>query len=422
MARQILDPGWKVVIGSGVGISFGAAPIFTAGFAHLTGAMAQDYGWSQVEVARAATIVLSSTMIAYLFCAWPLDRLGSRRFALISIALFAVSLAVLSQVGNALWQFYLAAALFGFVGAGTNVVSYAKAISRWFDERRGLALGLAASAQAGGSFVVPLAAHWIIASYGWSACLLAFAAFEVVVCLPLVAWLVADGPPAGDPASKNDEPRRSIEAQAPEAGISAADIIGTPTFWKLALCFAVIGMSFYAIAPNVMYILKRRAEVSAADVAWIQAAGAVAALFGRIVVGYLLDRLHARVVGILTVLLMALSALLNATANAVAPMVVASILMGFAISGEADLMPYLAGRYFGTRSVSKVFSWLLFAFCIGAAIGPVAFVWLSTLSDSVVLPLLLLSAVQIVPVMLFLSLGRYRTPPERIQSVAVALT
>ncbi|HEX7915811.1 MFS transporter, partial [Rudaea sp.] len=206
------------------------------------------------------------------------------------------------------------------------------------------------------------------------------------------------------------------------AGISAAEIIGTPTFWKLAFCFAVIGMSFYAIAPNVMYILKRRADVSAADVAWIQTAGAVAALFGRIVVGHLLDRLHARVVGILTVLLMALSALINATADAVAPMVLASILMGFSISGEADLMPYLAGRYFGTRSVSKVFSWLLFAFCIGAAIGPVAFVWLSTLGDSVVLPLLLLSAVQIVPVMLFLSLGRYRATPERVQNLAVALT
>ncbi|MGY3588150.1 OFA family oxalate/formate antiporter-like MFS transporter [Bradyrhizobium sp. USDA 4341] len=422
MAQQIMDPGWKVVIGSGIGISFGAAPIFTAGFAHLTGAMAQDYGWSQVEVARAATIVLSSTMVAYLFCAWPLDRLGSRKFALISIALFAGSLAILSQVGNSLLQFDLAAALFGFVGAGTNVVSYAKAISRWFDQRRGLALGLAASAQAAGSFIVPLAAHWIIARYGWSACLVAFAAFELVVCLPLVAWLVADGPPAGDPASKNDGPRPSTEAQAPEAGISAAEIIGTPTFWKLALCFAVIGMSFYAIAPNVMYILKRRADVTAADVAWIQAAGAVAALFGRIVVGYLLDRLHARVVGILTVLLMALSALINATADGVAPMVLASVLMGFSISGEADLMPYLAGRYFGTRSVSKVFSWLLFAFCIGAAIGPVAFVWLSTLSDSVVLPLLLLSAVQIVPVMLFLSLGRYRTTPERVQSLAVALT
>lgn len=269
---------------------------------------------------------------------------------------------------------------------------------------------------------MPLAAHGIIARYGWSACLLAFAAFELVVCLPLVAWLVVDAPPAGDPASKSDRPRPSSETDAPEAGISAAEIISTPTFWKLALCFAVIGMSFYAIAPNVMYILKRRAEVTAADVAWIQAAGAVAALFGRIVVGHLLDRLHARVVGILTVLLMALSALINATADAFAPMVLASILMGFSISGEADLMPYLAGRYFGTRSVSKVFSWLLFAFCIGAAIGPVAFVWLSTLSDSVVLPLLLLSAVQIVPVMLFLSLGRYRTPSERVQGLAVALT
>ncbi|MFB9269616.1 MFS transporter [Bradyrhizobium erythrophlei] len=422
MARQVISPNWRVVIGSGVGISFGAAPIFTAGFALLTSAMARDYGWNQTELAQAATIVLSATMVAYLFCAWPLDRLGSRRFAVTSIALFAISLAILSQVGSSLPQFYLAAALFGFVGAGTNVVSYARAISRWFDQKRGLALGLAASAQAGGSFVVPLAAHWIITRYGWSTALLAFAAFEVVVCLPLVAWLVKDSPPAGSPAPDDGGRRQMIETQAPEIGLGAAQIIRSPIFWKLAVCFAVIGMSFYAIAPNIMYILTRRGDVTAADVAWIQAIGAVAALFGRIVVGYLLDRLHARIVGILTVLLMALSMLTNAAASGVASMALASILMGFAIGGEADLMPYLAGRYFGTHSVSKVFSWLLFAFCVGAAIGPVAFVWLSTLSHSVIVPLLLLSALQIISIALFLSLGRYQTVPEPALSLAVALS
>jgi len=419
MARQLISPGWKVVIGSGVGISFGAAPIFTTGFALLTSAMAHDYGWNQTELAQGATIVLSATMIAYLFCAWPLDRLGSRRFAVTSIALFAMSLVLLSQVGGSLAQFYLAAALFGFVGAGTNVVSYARAISRWFDQKRGLALGLAASAQAGGSFVVPLAAHWIITRYGWSAALLAFAAFELVVCLPLVAWLVKDSPPAGPAPDRNSRPQ-IVEVQAPEAELGAAEIVGSATFWKLALSFAVIGMSFYAIAPNMMYILTGRADVTAADVAWIQAIGAIAALFGRILVGHSLDRLHARVVGILTVLFMALSMLLNAIATGTAVMAVASILMGFAIGGEADLMPYLAGRYFGTRSVSKVFSWLLFAFCVGAAIGPIAFVRLSTLTDSVVLPLLLLSMLQIVPIALFLSLGRYRTAPEPALSLAVA--
>ena len=420
MAQQIISPGWRVVIGSGIGISFGAAPIFTTGFALLTSAMAHDYGWTQTDVAKAATIVLSATMVAYLFCAWPLDRLGSRNFAVTSIALFAISLAVLSQVGNSLSQFYLAAALFGFVGAGTNVVSYAKAISRWFDQKRGLALGLAASAQAGGSFIVPLAAHAIITRYGWSAALLTFAAFEIVVCLPLVAWLVKDGPPADAPAPDGGDRTQIMEAQTPENGIEAAEVVRTATFWKLALSFAVIGMSFYAIAPNTMYILTRRADVTAADVAWIQAIGAIAALFGRILVGTLLDRLHARVVGILTVLFMAASMLINATASGATTMAAASILMGFAIGGEADLMPYLAGRYFGTRSVSKVFSWLLFAFCIGAAAGPVTFVRLSTLSDSVVTPLLLLSALQIVPVALFLSLGRYRIAPEPALNLAVA--
>jgi hypothetical protein len=40
-------------------------------------------------------------------------------------------------------------------------------------------------------------------------------------------------------------------------------------------------------------------------------------------------------------------------------------------------MPYLASRYFGTRAVSRIFGWFLFAFFLGATVGPLAFAQLS---------------------------------------------
>ena len=70
-------------------------------------------------------------------------------------------------------------------------------------------------------------------------------------------------------------------------------------------------------------------------------------------------------------------------------------------------MPYLAIRYFGTRAVSRIFGWFLFAFFLGATVGPVAFAQLMASTGGAQMPLLLLVAVQIVPAALFLSLGRY---------------
>lgn len=413
--------GWYVVAGSGIGIAFGSLPFFAAGFALLAGAMAKDFGWSQPEVAKAASIFLLLQMVAYPFCGWLLDRWGSRRFAVASIALFAASVLVLSRIDGSLLQFYLAFALIGIVSAGTNVVSYARAIALWFNRKRGLALGIAASGQALGSFVIPILAHRLISTHGWSFALVAMAAFELVVCLPLVALLVKDSPkPFGllpDGASSTQAPGTSAPA---DDGMTVGKIVRTGVFWKLAICFAVMGMSFYAIAPNIVYILTKKAGMSLADVATVQAASGIAVLFGRIGFGYLLDRVHAPFVGIVALALTSICAMTYATTSIPTLIIIAAVLSGLAIGGDTDLMPYLASRYFGTAAVSRIFGWFLFAFFLGAAIGPVAFAQLSATFGGSDIPLMLLAGVQAIPALLFISIGRYRTGPAEASGLTAA--
>lgn len=408
MAARTSHAGWKVVIGSGIGISFGSLVFMGAGFALLASAWAQQFGWTQPDLAKAATIFLLIQTTMYPVCGWMLDRWGSRKVATGSIALFAISLILLSQIGDSLTQMYLAFGLVSLVSAGTNVVSYARAIALWFDRRRGLALGLAASAQAVGSFLIPILAQKIIAQSGWSAALLSLAAVELLVCLPLVALLVKDRPP---PDSLLHDDAQSAEtasgAKHEAAGMDVRNIVRTATFWKLAVCFAIMGLSLYAIAANIAFILTETAGMTLADVAMIQAVSGLSVLFGRIGFGYLLDKLQAPIVGLLTIMLAAACFGLYATATTPALILVAAALGGIAVGGETDLMPYLASRYFGTRAVSKTFGWFLSAFFIGAAIGPIAFAQLSAAYGGVVTPLFILAALQLVPAIMFLSLGHY---------------
>src|SRR5882757_4237232 len=413
MTKQLFFPGWKVVIGSGVGIGFGSVPFFASGFALLAAAMAKDFGWSQADVAKAASIYLLLQTIAYPLCGWPLDRWGSRQFATVSIVLFAGSLVLLSQVSGSLTQFYLAFALMGIVAAGTNVVSYARAIALWFNRKRGLAMGLAASGQAIGSFFIPIVAHKLIAEHGWSSMLMAFAAFEVIICLPLVAFLVKDSPDSYGLSPDGDAPiNNPAMTMASGPDMAVGEIIRTGVFWKLAVCFAIMGMSFYAIAPNIVYVLTRKAGMSLGDVATIQAVSGVAVLYGRIGFGFLLDRIHAPIVGLIALALTAICAAIYSATAVPALIIIASILNGLAIGGDTDLMPYLASRYFGTGAVSRIFGWFLFAFFLGAAIGPVAFAQLSATYQGADVPLMILAGLQLVPAVLLLSLGRYRATTE----------
>jgi MFS family permease len=420
MTKQSFFPGWKVVIGAGVGIGFGSVPFFAAGFGLLAAAMAKDFGWSQADVAKAASIYLLLQTVAYPLCGWPLDRWGSRKFATVSIVLFAGSLVVLSQIGNSLTQLYLAFALMGVVAAGTNVVSYARAIALWFNRKRGLAMGLAASAQAVGAFLIPVSAQKLIAGYGWSFALIALAVFELAVCLPLVALLVKDSPePYGlfpDGAAPTDSPATAVAA---EPDMSVGEIIATGVFWKLAACFAIMGMTFYAISTNIVYVLSKKAGMDTAVIATLQASSGIAVLFGRIGFGYLLDRIHAPIVAVIALALTATNAAVYSTTAISTLIIIATILNGLAIGGESDLMPYLASRYFGSRAVSRIFGWFLFAFFLGAAIGPVAFAELTAVYQGAETPLMMLAILQIVPAILFLSMGRYRVNAEQPKPRAV---
>lgn len=408
MAKKIFHAEWNVVIGSGIGIAFGSSVFMAAGFALLASAWARQFGWTQSDLAKAATVFLLVQTAMYPVCGWMLDRWGSRKVAMGSIALFAIALVLLSQIENSLTQMYLAFGLVSLVSAGTNVVSYARAIALWFDRRRGLALGLAASAQAIGSFLIPILAQKIITQSGWSAALLSLAVFELFVCLPLVALLVKDSPASCGLSPNRAEPAEAIAtAKRDVAGMDIHDIIRTATFWKLAVCFAIMGMSLYAIAANIVFILTETAGMALAGVAMIQAVSGIAVLFGRVGFGYLLDKLQAPIVGILTIMLAAACYGMYATTTIPALLFVAAALGGIAVGGETDLMPYLASRYFGTRAVSKTFGWFLSAFFIGAAIGPIAFAQLSAAYNGAVVPLIMLAALQLVPAALFLSLGRY---------------
>jgi MFS family permease len=408
MARFTLFPGWIVVAGSAVGIAFGSVPMFASGFGLLAASMAREFGWTQPQVQVAATLFLLLQTIAYPICGWPLDRIGSRKFAVASIAAFAVTLSILSQIGNSLTGFYVAFALIGILTAGTNVLPYARAIALWFDRRRGIALGIAASSQAVGSFLIPVLAQRTIASFGWSGALLALAAFELGVCLSLVALLVKDSPaPYGlvhDEAALSPNSAASIMLPPQK---TLGQMVSTATFWKLAISFAAMGMTFYAIAPNIVYIFVKSAGMTPAQVAQVLTASGIAVLFGRIAVGYLLDKIHAPIVGALTLILTACSAATYAvTANPIF-ITLAAVAGGFAIGGETDLMPYLASRYFGARAVPKIFGWFLFAFFMGATVAPLSFAKLSVAFGGASTPLFMLVGLQIVPLLLFLSLGRY---------------
>ena len=393
--------GLWVAGGSAIGVAFGSTPFFSSAWALLGVSWTEAFGWTAGELAVGATLFLALQTVAFPITGWLLDRLGSRRVACASIALFGVILISLSRMNGSLAVFYALVCLMGLTSAATNFIAYARVISTWFDRRRGLAIGVTASAQAIGLMIIPLVTRKLASSVGWSSPLLALGGFELLVCLPAVWMLVKERPLRPSSCPELPAPKTTLQS-----GGRLAAVLRNSIFWRILACISLEGLAIYAILPNTVFILGRTAGLGPDTIAGVISLAGAAFLLGRVGFGFLLDRMQARWLFLVLLSLLAGGLLLYAFAGSINGVRAGAILLGAAGGGQTDLMPYVASRYFGTRSLSAVFGLLLLGFFASAAIGPVLFVSISA-AIGVMGTLVALAALQVVPAAIFATLRDY---------------
>jgi predicted MFS family arabinose efflux permease len=110
--------------------------------------------------------------------------------------------------------------------------------------------------------------------------------------------------------------------------------------------------------------------VSATTAALALSAGGAALIVGRLIAGYILDRVFAPYVAIFFFAMPLLAIGILLTTTTLASSVCATILVGIGLGAEVDLIAYLQSRYLGLRSFGEIYSYFLAVFLIGSGLGP----------------------------------------------------
>ena len=190
------NPGWRVVLAAyfGVMVSFGSLLVFT--FSIFLKPLSYEFGWSRESISAA----FGFAAITVAICSPPLgsllDRYGPRRLILPCMAVFGVAFASLGLLTPRLFHLYATFVLLGIVGNGTTQMGYSRAVSTWFDRRRGLALALVMAGVGTGAMLLPPLAQTLIHSYGWRAAYGLLGALVLLFGLPLTALFVRERPRA----------------------------------------------------------------------------------------------------------------------------------------------------------------------------------------------------------------------------------
>ncbi len=378
--------GWPVVLSSALGIGIGMSPLpfYTIGV--FVAPFMKEFGWRVDQIMLAllifsVTALFTSPLIGYLT-----DKIGVRKMVLISVITFSFSFMAFSLNNGSSYLYWGLWVLLALFGSGTLPITWTKAVNGWFYKKRGLALGLSLLGTGFfGSFAKIYAAYFI-ENYNWQTAYIALAMLPLVITLPVAYFFFrsTDDPKVQDKVKrmKQDLPYLNDVAVTAQPGHSLGEAMRDYRFWILAFSFIPISLAIGGPIPNLETILGSKG-FELTDAVYIASLIGVSVVIGRLVGGYLLDKLWAPGVSFVIFMIPILACYIFMQASLSFSMAMMAVcIIGVSAGVEYDLMAYLVSRYFGQKNYSAIYGTLYGFFAIGAGFGPYIYARSFTITGS----------------------------------------
>jgi MFS family permease len=350
--------GILTTIGSTIGLALGPSVIAVLTSSAYIVPIQEQFGWSRVQVSLAFTIVAYMIVLVSPLQGVLVDRFGPRRVVLTSIPLFAASLAALYFTPQNLLAYYVLWALVPVASIGLWPLGYLQAVSRWFDRKLGLALGVANAGIGVGSTVVPMIVGPIIAEYSWRHALVVLAALILVVSWPVVFFCLRE-PTAAEVAQKLRGAKKAF-------GLSFEEARQQRTFWVLNIAFFMLGLTATSLVLQQVPLLLE-AGWTRPQAVQLQTLFGFGLLFARVAVGFVIDHIFAPRVMMTVSVGGAIACVLYATYPNAA--YVSALLIGFLLGAEFDVLAFLIKRYYGNAAYGRIYGVIFGVFYLGSGLG-----------------------------------------------------
>jgi MFS family permease len=408
-ARERPGYAWVVVATSALGLLFGAFPIVVSSFAIFFRAYVQEFHTGRAGISLALTI---HNFVAAFLATWIgglTDRFGARKVVLPGMCILGLILLSAQTIGSKIWQLYIFYAMLGAVSSATTSVPYGVIVSRWFDRRRGLALGFTQAGLGAGAILLPVLAQLLIARYGWRSAFAISGGAALTIPMPILALFLKEAPERI--GALVDSASGQVE------GLDWSEIRKTRTFWIMIASFVLAGASVQACIIHIAQLLSDRGATPELATLAVSTAG-LAMLAGRAGTGYFLDRYFGPHVAMTVFAIAAVGMMLLAAGFADGLALLGVFAVGLAFGAELDVIAYLISRYFGLRALGTAFGVAFGSFVLAAGIGPFLMGFAFDRTGSYGAPLAGFSIATILAALLAGRLGPYRFAIKRTTATA----
>ena len=345
--------------------------------------MMADLGLSRVEATAPFSLYVLVYTVMGLVSGPATDRYGPRIVVLVGAGLLGLGYCMLATA-SVQWQIYLFFSLIAGIGMSAVFVPVNATVVRWFNRRRGVALGISGTGVNAALLFGPLLVAALIPAFGWRAVLLilglASAALIAACALALVRDpelrnLVPDGA-----ASESDGNAAGIQSGG-EVSWTLREALPTAAFWIITGVYVLtwIMLFFPFVHLPIMAAERGHGATTAASLVAAMGAGGIA---GRLLFGWLGDRIGRLPSLYLTLMVQVAAFGLFAISASLVDLYFAAALFIAGSSSATSLYPAVIADHFGRGHIGAV-TGVSFAIAGAAtAIGPLLAGWIRDTTGS----------------------------------------
>lgn len=223
------------------------------------------------------------------------------RWIMIGCALaFGGALMTVSRIDSLWLMLLLVTSLLPFSTAGCGVLGANTVVVRWFQNHRGRALGVVSLSTSVGGFIAQPLTALLIETFGWRDALFLIGLGPMLVFLLVAIFVVRDRPNETTPGYEEEFGTVSAGAEGETVTAPPADklwttreVITNRNFWLVSLGIGLLfGIDQAVLLSQVPYFQDAGYELTL--VSMLVAVKAISAVGGKLIVGYLADKVDLR--------------------------------------------------------------------------------------------------------------------------------
>lgn len=358
--------GWMIVIVSLILLigSFGTQLCFGVFLKPLI----EEFGWTRAAASGAMSVVMGIAGLIGIIMGKLTDKYNARIIITIGVLIGGLAYLLLSNM-NALWHLYLYFGLGAGICVGSTYTPVNATISKWFDQKRALALGTALLGITVGQMVLSPITAYIITEHGWRIAYLVLSMVVFVTAIPAVILIGKSPPVPAQARSSQHEISKSGQSVQPQ-GFSAREASKTAPFWMLMITGFVLSAGFYFVISHIV-TYATDIGMSITTAALILTMTSVGGIAGTLLAWSITVKLGNKYALLVLIAGEALAMFLFIFTHSTWSFYAVAILFGFSFGAASPVRMAMVPPLFGLKSIGIILGLATFAWSVGGITGPV---------------------------------------------------